>query len=103
MERRLVPAGIALAALVAAEGLRADSVYDPATDTETYFAPFELAVLKTCAGQDTDGHVWAERMPRRHFAFYGDSPQGRTFVVDDVIFRTSMGSSCTASGAVVED
>jgi len=103
MDRRFALAGIAAAAFVLGGGARADSVYDPATDTETYYAPFELVVLKTCDGRETDGHVWSERAPRRHFAFYGDTPQGRVFVLDDVIFRSSVGSSCGPSGVVIED
>lgn len=103
MDRCIALAGMLIAAFAWHGALRADSVYDPATDTETFYAPFELVVLKTCDGRDTDGHVWSERTPRRHFAFYGDTPQGRTFVLDDVIFRSSIGSSCTATGAVIED
>ena len=103
MDRRIALAGMVVAGLASSSGARADSVYDPATDTETYYSPFELVVLKTCDGRETDGHVWTERTPRRHFAFYGDTPQGRTFVLDDVIFRSSIGSSCTANGSVIED
>ena len=103
MDRRIALAGMVFAGIAWSSALRADSVYDPQTDTETYYAPFELVVLKTCDGRETDGHVWGERMPRRHFAFYGDTPQGRVFVVDDVVFRSSMGSSCGASGVVIED
>lgn len=102
MERRTAIAGTMFAWIGSIAAARADSVYDPQTDTETYYAPFELVVLKTCAGRETDGHLWADRMPRRHFVFYGDTPQGRVFVVDDVIFRASLGSSCGPNGEVIE-
>jgi hypothetical protein len=89
--------------LLASGASRADSVFDLTDDSETFFQPFTLEAVATCDGLYTDGYVWAVGYPRRHFQFYALTPSGLVFVVDDVLFKSSMGSDCGPSGQVLED
>jgi hypothetical protein len=96
-----------LAALLAigAGGAQADSVLfvDGGPEREEYFAPYEVWYRWTCRGEQGQGWLWHPSFGVRHFFIMAVTPGGITWVVDDVLFRSSMGTSCHADGTVVED